>query len=164
MSSNAARDQTGDGRSSELARRRCPSRCGGLAGRIGGERHKIRHSTWICVCESGPVEGPTIVFLHGGGLSGWAWQPVVDRMHQYSRRVADLPEHGKSFEQGPFEMTGAAAAVAELVRSCVRTGRAHVAGLHSGLSWECSCWPTSRALLIGRSCTGRTSMGSRVSD
>lgn len=78
--------------------------------------------------ESGPAEAPDIVFLHGGALSGWAWQPVVDRMPEYRCLVPDLPEHGNSFQQGPFEIDWAAAAVAELIRSKARGRRAHVVG------------------------------------
>jgi pimeloyl-ACP methyl ester carboxylesterase len=85
-------------------------------------------------------------------------------MHQYSCRVADLPEHGKSFEQGPFEMAGAAAAVAELVCSCVRTGPAHVAGLSRGAQLGVQLLATEpgiadRALLYGTNINGIPGVG-----
>ena len=86
----------------------------------------------LFVRESGPVGAPTIVFLHGAYTSGWSWEPVVERMQQYRCLVPDLPHYGKSFEQGPFEMGRAAAAVAELIRSRVDIGRAHVVGLSLG--------------------------------
>ncbi len=86
----------------------------------------------LFVRESGPVGAPAIVFLHGAYTSGWSWEPVVERMQQYRCLVPDLPHYGKSFEQGPFEMGRAAAAVAELIRSRVDTGRAHVVGLSLG--------------------------------
>jgi pimeloyl-ACP methyl ester carboxylesterase len=86
----------------------------------------------LFVRESGSVGAPAIVFLHGGRMSGWSWQPVVDRMQQYRCLVPDLPQFGKSFEQGPFEMGRAADAVAELIRSRVGTGRAHVVGFSLG--------------------------------
>ncbi len=82
--------------------------------------------------ESGPVGAPAIVFLHGGKMSGWCWQPVVERMQRYRCLVPDLPQFGKSFRQGPFEMGRAADAVAELIRSRVGTGRAHVVGFSLG--------------------------------
>jgi len=114
--------------------------------------------------ESGAVEAPAILFLHGGGLSGWSWQPVVDRMHQYRCLVPDLPEHAKSFEQGPFEMARAAAAVAELVRSRVRTGRAHVAGLSLGAQLGVQLLATEpdvvdRAVLCGTNINGIPGVG-----
>ena len=82
----------------------------------------------LFVRESGPVGGPAVVFLHGGEYSGQSWQPVVERMQRYRCLVPDLPHHGESFQPGPFEMAGAATAVAELIRSRVGTGRVHVVG------------------------------------
>ena len=86
----------------------------------------------LFVRESGPVGAPAIVFLHGGNMSGWSWEPVVERMQQYRCLVPDLPHYGKSFHQGPFEMGRAATAVAELIRSRVGAGRAHVVGFSLG--------------------------------
>jgi pimeloyl-ACP methyl ester carboxylesterase len=86
----------------------------------------------LFVRESGPVGAPAVVFLHGGNMSGWSWEPVVERMQQYRCLVPDLPHYGKSFEQGPFEMGRAAAAVAELIRARVGAGRAHVVGFSLG--------------------------------
>ena len=85
----------------------------------------------LFVRESGPAEAPAIVFLHSGNMSGWSWEPVVERMQQYRCLVPDLPHYGKSFEQGPFEMARAATAVAELIRSRA-AGRAHVVGFSLG--------------------------------
>jgi len=86
----------------------------------------------LFVRESGPVGAPAIVFLHGGKMSGWCWQPVVERMQRYRCLVPDLPQFGNSLQQGPFEMGRAADAVVELVRSRVGTGRAHVVGFSLG--------------------------------
>jgi pimeloyl-ACP methyl ester carboxylesterase len=86
----------------------------------------------LFVRESGPVEAPAVVFLHGGNMSGWSWEPVVERMQQYRCLVPDLPHYGRSFELGPFEMGRAAAAVADLIRSRVGAGRAHVVGFSLG--------------------------------
>jgi pimeloyl-ACP methyl ester carboxylesterase len=89
--------------------------------------HRIAHVD-LFVRESGPVGAPAIVFLHGGEYSGRSWRPVVERMQRYRCLVPDLPHHGESSQQlGPFEMAGAATAVAELIRSRVG-GRAHVVG------------------------------------
>jgi pimeloyl-ACP methyl ester carboxylesterase len=86
----------------------------------------------LFVRESGPVEAPAIVFLHGGTMSGWSWEPVVERMQGYRCLVPDLTGFGKSSQQGPFEMDRAADAVAEVIRSRVGSGRAHVVGLSLG--------------------------------
>lgn len=86
----------------------------------------------LFVRESGPAEAPVVVFLHGGNMSGWSWEPVVDRMQQYRCLVPDMPHYGKSFQHGPFEMRRAAAAVAELIRAHVGSDRAHVVGFSLG--------------------------------
>jgi pimeloyl-ACP methyl ester carboxylesterase len=86
----------------------------------------------LFVREYGPVGAPAIVFIHGGRMSGWSWEPVVQRMQQYHCLVPDLPQYGKSFQHGPFEMGRAADAVAELIRSRVGSGRAHVVGFSLG--------------------------------
>lgn len=82
--------------------------------------------------ESGPAEAPAIVFLHGGLLSGWTWEPVIERMQHYHCLVPDLPQYGRSFQQGPFEMAPAANAVAQLIRARVKFGRAHLVGFSLG--------------------------------
>jgi pimeloyl-ACP methyl ester carboxylesterase len=86
----------------------------------------------LFVRESGPVGAPAIVFLHGGEYSGRSWLPVVERMPRYHCLVPDLPQHGESLQPGPFEIGGAAVAVAELVRSRVGTGRVHLVGFSLG--------------------------------
>ena len=86
----------------------------------------------LFVRESGPVGAPAIVFLHGGKMSGWSWEPVVQRMQRYHCLVPDLPQYGNSLRLGPFEMGRAARAVAALVRSRVGTDRVHVVGFSLG--------------------------------
>ncbi|WP_052960368.1 alpha/beta fold hydrolase [Mycobacterium sp. EPa45] len=86
----------------------------------------------LFVRESGPIDAPAIVFLHGGLMSGWTWDPVVERLQHYHCLVPDLPQYGKSFGQGPFEMGRAADEVAELIRTRVGTGRAHLVGFSLG--------------------------------
>ena len=78
--------------------------------------------------ESGPAEAPTIVFLHGAEHSGRSWQPVVERLPQYRCLFPDLPQHGESLQEGPFDIDRAATAVAELIRSHAGTGRVHLVG------------------------------------
>ncbi|WP_197415215.1 alpha/beta hydrolase [Mycobacterium sp. M26] len=86
----------------------------------------------LFVRESGPVEAPAIVFLHGGIMSGWSWDPVVARLQHYRCLVPDLPQYGKSFEHGPFDMANAAMAIAALIRSRAGEGRAHIVGFSLG--------------------------------
>jgi hypothetical protein len=55
----------------------------------------------------------------------WSWQPVVGRNQRYRYLVVNLPEHGKSFQRGPFGMGPATTAVTELGRPRVGTGRSY---------------------------------------
>lgn len=82
--------------------------------------------------DSGPADAPAIVFLHGGIMSGWTWQPVVARLPQYRCLVPDLPQYGGSFAHGPFEMSRAADAISDLIRTRVEAGRAHLVGYSLG--------------------------------
>jgi pimeloyl-ACP methyl ester carboxylesterase len=86
----------------------------------------------LFVRESGPVDAPAIVFLHGGLMSGWIWDPVVQQLPHYRCLVPDLPQYGKSFRQGPFDMVGAADAIADLIQARVKARRAHLVGFSLG--------------------------------
>lgn len=86
----------------------------------------------LFVRESGPSDAPVVVFLHGGRMSGWSWGPVVERMGRYRCLVPDLPQFGRSAGREPFEIAGAAAAVAELIRCRTDNRRAHVIGFSLG--------------------------------
>lgn len=42
-------------------------------------------------------DGPPVLFLHGGGVSGWLWGPVLAQLSGEVRAlVPDLPGHGQS--------------------------------------------------------------------
>jgi pimeloyl-ACP methyl ester carboxylesterase len=74
----------------------------------------------------------TILFIHGGGVAGWMWQPVVDLLPEFHCLVPDLPEHGASAEVTPFGIELAAEKCAELIRGYTHGGRAVVVGLSEG--------------------------------
>src|SRR5215475_1163365 len=84
----------------------------------------------LYVKESGTVNAPAIVFLHGGGASGWTWDQQVAELGDYRCLVVDLPEHGKSVDVKPFTFENAATQIAEVIRS--HGGKAHVVGLSLG--------------------------------
>ncbi len=58
-----------------------------------------------------------MVFLHGGGVSGWMWEPQVKHFStDYHCIVPDLPGHGKSQTPGePFTIEHSAQAVIKLI-------------------------------------------------
>lgn len=115
----------------------------------------------LYVRESGPDGAPAIVFLHGAKMSGWCWQPVVEQMPQYRCLVPDLPHFGQSFQQGPFEMGRAVDAVAELIRSRVGAGRAHVVGFSLGAQVGVQLL-ASDAKLVDRAVLSGTVINSRA--
>src|SRR5690625_526833 len=82
--------------------------------------------------ERGSGNAPSIVSLHGGGLSGRMWEPQLDRLPEYHCLVPDLPEQGRSARITPFSLDDAAQRVADLIDSRCRDGRAHLVGLSLG--------------------------------
>lgn len=86
----------------------------------------------LFVRESGPDDAPTIVWLHGGGVSGWMWQEIVQLMGEYHALVPDLPGHGHSADLLPLSIQSSAALVADLIMSRAHGGRAYLVGLSFG--------------------------------
>lgn len=87
----------------------------------------------LYVHETGPASAPTVVFLHGGGVSGWMWEPQVAALSSgYHCLVPDLPEQGRSRAIVPFTIADAASRVARLIQSRAHNGKAHVVGLSLG--------------------------------
>ncbi len=87
-------------------------------------------------------------------MSGWSWNPVVELLPQYRCLVPDLPQYGKSFGLGPFEITRAAESVAALIRSRIPSRRAHLVGFSLGAQVAVQLLATEpqlvdRALLSG---------------
>ncbi|WP_413319653.1 alpha/beta hydrolase [Agrococcus sp. 1P02AA] len=47
------------------------------------------------VIESGPADAPPVLLLHGGGVAGWMWRPMLDALAVPVRAIVpDLPGHG----------------------------------------------------------------------
>lgn len=84
------------------------------------------------VYEQGSASAPTIIFLHGGGGSGWMWQPQLTALCDYHILVPDLPEHGQSMDIKPFSIQDSASLIADLIRARAHGGQAHVIGLSEG--------------------------------
>lgn len=70
----------------------------------------------------------TILWLHGGGVSGWVWRPSIDRLDDFHHLVPDLPEHGKSLRERPFSIARTAEQLARLIEQHAHYSRAHVVG------------------------------------
>jgi pimeloyl-ACP methyl ester carboxylesterase len=92
----------------------------------------IYMTTSLYVQSSGDQNAQTILFLHGGGVAGWMWDPVVARLPDFHCLVPDLPEHGRSMAIRPFSMELATSQAIELLRDRAHNGKAVVVGLSEG--------------------------------
>ena len=54
-----------------------------------------------------------LLFLHGGGVSGWMWDQQIQHFHSYYCIVPDLTEHGGS--KGQFTIQHSAEEIAQLI-------------------------------------------------
>jgi pimeloyl-ACP methyl ester carboxylesterase len=55
----------------------------------------------LFINESGELQAPALVFLHGSGVAGWMWESQMIYFRDYRVIVPDLPGHGRS-EAVPF--------------------------------------------------------------
>jgi pimeloyl-ACP methyl ester carboxylesterase len=81
--------------------------------------------------EKGEQTNPAIIFLHGGGLSSRSWLPVMERLGEFYCLAPDLPEQGRS-KDIPYSVMASAEGAAELIKSKVPSGKAHVVALSLG--------------------------------
>ena len=82
--------------------------------------------------EHGPRKGETIVMLHGGNMAGWTWDLQVQAMPERHILTPDFPGYGRRTNEAWPGMAGAAADIAELIRTHAIGGKAHVVGLSLG--------------------------------
>ena len=54
--------------------------------------------------ETGEKNAPLMLFLHGGGVSGWMWDKQIQHFTSYHCIVPDLPEHGESKDGTTFSI------------------------------------------------------------
>jgi len=77
---------------------------------------------------TGDQSTQAIVFLHGGGISGWMWNRQVAAFADYCCFVPDLPEHGKSINEQPMTLADSADRIADLIRGQAAGRKAHIIG------------------------------------
>lgn len=82
--------------------------------------------------EHGPREGETILFLHGGNVAGWMWEPQVELLPDRHLLTPDLPGYGERWATPWPGLAAAADDTAALIRASASGGRAHVVGLSLG--------------------------------
>lgn len=86
----------------------------------------------LYVEERGQENEETIIFLHGGGISGWMWTEQLEAFKDYHLLIPDLPEHGKSVDVKPFTIKNAAEMVVDIIRTRAHGERAHLVGISLG--------------------------------
>ncbi len=75
---------------------------------------------------------PSVVFLHGAGISSWMWRRQLEALPELDGVALDLPCHGVSINQAWESVPATAALVAGWIRANATLGRAHVVGLSLG--------------------------------
>lgn len=63
----------------------------------------------------GDADKPLLVFLHGGGVSGWMWQEQIKHFNNYKCLVPDLPGHGKSSDGYNFSIEDTADKISAII-------------------------------------------------
>jgi pimeloyl-ACP methyl ester carboxylesterase len=84
------------------------------------------------VRESGCVDSPSIVFLHGNGTSGDMWKAHVGALSEYHCLAPDLPGYGMSNQQQWVSLEETADEVIEIIHSHTQSAKAHIVGLSLG--------------------------------
>lgn len=65
----------------------------------------------------GDTNAPLMLFLHGGGVSGWMWDKQVEYFSQYHCIVPDLPGHGASYDDSSFSIQHTAEQLIKLLEA-----------------------------------------------
>lgn len=72
----------------------------------------------LFVREAGELRRPLLVFIHGGGVSGWMWERQVEYFQErYHVLVPDLPGHGRSMQLSFLSIHQHARELIQLVKS-----------------------------------------------
>ncbi|MBK8900048.1 MAG: alpha/beta hydrolase [Anaerolineaceae bacterium] len=85
------------------------------------------------IFEYGRLGQPTILFLHGLGVSSWMWQEQVEALQdRYHLLAVDLPGNGESYKAEWVSFVDTAVTLATIIRERASSGQAHVVGLSLG--------------------------------
>ena len=87
----------------------------------------------LVIHESGNQSKPTILFLHGLGVSSWMWYEQVEALQDHYHCLAvDLPNSGESYQTEWHSFADTAVQIATIIRDRAINGQAHVVGLSLG--------------------------------
>ena len=82
--------------------------------------------------ELGDRNASLMVFLHGGGVSGWMWDKQIQYFTHYHCILIDLPEQGKSNQVGNFSIQSSAEQIAKLIEKIANGKEIVVVGFSLG--------------------------------
>ncbi|MGD1855204.1 MAG: alpha/beta fold hydrolase [Leptolyngbyaceae cyanobacterium] len=91
----------------------------------------VQHAT-LHIEHYGSSSGPTIIFLHALGTSGWMWHQPVAALSDFNCVVPDLPGHGKSSHIPWQSFSETARLIREVIQTQTPLGKAHIVGLSLG--------------------------------
>ena len=80
----------------------------------------------------GQRQVPTLVFLHGGNVGNWSWDPQVLAFGDFNILTLHLPAFGARFEETWEGLESAADDVAALIADEVSEGGVHLVGISLG--------------------------------
>jgi len=86
----------------------------------------------LYIMRTGEYRGPSMVFLHGGGVAGWMWDRQAEFFRDYHVIIPDLPGHGRSADIPFISMNDAASKVLTAVRDVVGTEKVILVGFSLG--------------------------------
>jgi pimeloyl-ACP methyl ester carboxylesterase len=84
------------------------------------------------VHESGSLEGPTIVFLHGNGANGSMWKSHMEQLADFHCLAPDFPGFGQSRSQEWISLDATTDEVIGLVQERTAQDQVHIVGLSLG--------------------------------
>ncbi len=87
----------------------------------------------LYVHRSGSPTAPTIVLLHGSGVSSWMWNEQITVLQSaYQCLAIDLPGNGESHQTEWVSLSDTADQIVTIIRQSTVNGKAHIVGLSLG--------------------------------